>query len=552
MWRILVTEPIAEEGLDALRREATVDIKINPTAEELIRAIAPYDALLVRSKTRVAADLIAAGTRLAVIGRVGTGVDNVDLEAATRRGIVVVNAPYGNTVSVAEHTLAMMLALARHIPRADSSLRAGRWEKASLEGVQLRGKVLGIVGLGRVGGAVARRALGLEMEVMCNDPLVTPERAAQLGVQWVPFDELLRTADIISLHLPDTHRTRAIIGARQLAMMKPSAYLINCARGSLVDADELYEALQSGHLAGAALDVFSQEPPPDSPLLHSDRIILTPHLAGSTAEAQRDTAIEVAHGVLDALAGRMPKYPVNAPALPPEELQQLGPCLDLARRLGAFYAQMAGNHIQALEVACTGEQVGRRLDLLVSEVLVGLLAGAAEEPINWINAHWVARERGIAFAGRLEPESSATGWASWIELRVTGVGEAEWSTRTGAARLPTGSRAEDEACPVYSHRVAGAVLRGEPHIVRVDDYWLDFVARGLLLVSEHIEQPGILGRMGTVLGNAGVNIHFVQVGRRERGGPGLLVMGLDDQLTPEVLQQVLAVPSIRSARMVSL
>jgi D-3-phosphoglycerate dehydrogenase len=547
MWRILVTELVAEEGLDVLRGEATVDINIGPTTEHLSRVIGSYDGLLVRSKTRVTADLIAAGARLGVIGRVGTGVDNVDLDAATRRGIVVVNAPYGNTVSVAEHTLAMLLALARHIPRADASVRGGRWEKQAFEGVQLRGKVLGIVGLGRVGAAVARRALGLEMRVICHDPLVTPERAAQMGVQWAPFEELLCSADIISLHLPDSHRMRALIGELELALVKSSAYLINCARGSLVDGDALYRALQSGRLAGAALDVFPQEPPPDSPLLHCDRVILTPHLAGSTAEAQRDTAVEVAQQVLDVLAGRMPKYPVNAPALPPEELQQLGPYLDLARRLGAFYAQVAGNHIQALEVACTGEQVGQRLDLLVSEVLVGLLAGAAEEPINWINAQWVARERGIAFAGRLEPESSAGGWANWIELRVGSP-----ASPGPAVGLRTTSTAGSDRCNVYSHRVAGAVLRGEPHIVRVDDYWLDFVARGLLLVSEHIEQPGILGRMGTVLGNAGVNIHFVQVGRRERGGPGLLVLGLDDQLTPEVLNQVLSLPSIRSARMVKL
>jgi D-3-phosphoglycerate dehydrogenase len=547
MWRILVTDPVAEEGLGILRRKAAVDIKTELTAEQLRQVIGSYDGLLVRSRTRVASPVIAAGTRLRVIGRVGTGVDNVDLDAATRRGIVVVNAPYGNTVSVAEHTLAMMLALARHIPHADASVRAGRWEKQTLEGVQLRGKVLGIIGLGRVGSAVARRAQGLEMRVVCYDPLVTPERAAQMGAQWVPFAELLRSADIVSLHVPDSHQARALIGEHELALMKPSAYLVNCARGSLVDADALCQALHSGRLAGAAIDVFAQEPPAGNPLVHCDQCILTPHLAGSTAEAQRDTAVEVAQQILDVLAGQMPKYPVNAPALPPEEVQQLGPCLDLARRLGRFYAQAAENHVRALEVACTGEQAGQHLDLLVSEVLVGLLAGAAEEPVNWVNAQCVARERGIAFAGRLEPESSAGGWSDWMELRV-----GTPASLRGAAGLRTARITRSEECHVYARRLAGAVLRGEPHIVRVDDYWLDFVARGLLLVSEHIEQPGILGRMGTVLGNAGVNIHFVQVGRLERGGPGLLVLGLDDQPTPEVLQEVLSLPSIRSARMVEL
>lgn len=526
MWRILVTEPIAEEGLDVLRGRAAVDINTELTAEQLTRVIGSYDGLLVRSKTRVTAELVAAGARLRVIGRVGTGVDNVDLDAATRRGIVVVNAPYGNTISVAEHTLALLLALARHIPQASASMHSGRWEKTALEGTQIRGKVLGLVGLGRVGAAVARRALGLEMKVIAHDAFVAPERAAQLGVSWVTLDELLRSADFISLHLPDTDQTRGLIGVRELELTKPSAYLINCARGSLVDERALLEALDSGRLAGAGLDVFSQEPLPECALLHHERVVLTPHLAGSTAEAQRDSAVEVAQQVLDVLRGNVPKYPINAPALPPEELEQVGPYLDLAQRLGKFHAQWSGNHVQSVEVACTGDLAGQRLDLVVSSVLVGLLAGSAEEGINWINAGLIAQERGIAFAGRVEPGTTMAGWSNWIELRVIVNGQ--------------------------PRSVAGAVLRNEPHIVHVNGYWLDFVAQGSLLVSEHIEQAGILGRMGTVLGNAGVNIHFVQVGRQERGGPGLLVLGLDDPLTPDVLNQVLALPSIRSARMVRL
>ena len=524
MFRILVTEPLAEEGMQLLCQQAEVDVKPSLAPTALAAVIAPYEGLVVRSKTLVTEEVIAAAPRLVVIGRAGTGVDNIDLEAATRRGIVVVNAPYGNTVSVAEHTLAMLLALVRHIPRADSALHQGHWDKPSYEGVQVRGKVLGLVGLGRIGTAVARRALGLEMKVVGYDPFVTPERAAQMGVQWVSWEELLRNADFVSLHLPESEQTHSLISSRELAMIKPSAYLINCARGSLVDEQALLQALQEGRLAGAALDVFAQEPPLDSPLLHCDNVILTPHVAGSTAEAQRDTAVEVAQQVLEVLAGHIPRYPVNAPSLSPDELEQLGPYLDLAQRLGSFYAQLAGDHLQAVEVSCTGDIASQRVDLILSAVLVGLLAGTSEEAVNWINAQVVARERGIAFAGRHEPLRGTAGWANLIELRLS--------------------------VDSQQRMVAGAVLRGEPHIVHIDGYWLDFVARGLLLISEHIEQPGILGRMGTVLGDAGINIHFVQVGRRERGGPGILVLGLDDPLTPEAQEHVLSLPSIRSARMV--
>jgi D-3-phosphoglycerate dehydrogenase len=526
MYRILVTEPLAEEGLQLLRRQAQVDVRLGLSAQELAVVIGAYDGLVVRSSTQVTEEVIAAAARLRVIGRAGTGVDNIDLPAATRKGIVVVNAPYGNTVAVAEHTLAMLLALVRRIPFADAALRQGHWDKGCYQGVQVRGKVLGLIGLGRVGTAVARRALGLEMKVIAYDPFVTPERAAQLGVQWVPFDDLLRSADFVSLHLPGHEQNRGLIGARELALMKPTAYLINCARGNLVDEEALCQALEEGRLAGAALDVFAQEPLLNNRLLRSDRVILTPHVAGSTVEAQRDTAVEVAEQVLEVLAGRMPRYPVNAPALAGEELERLQPYLDLAQRLGSFYAQWQADHLQSLEVACGSEVARQRMDLLVSAALVGLLARSSEEAVNWVNAPLVAQERGIAFAGQYEPLGSAGGWSDWVELRLCSAGQ--------------------------RHTITGAVLRGEPHIVQIDGYWLDFVARGLLLVSEHIEQPGILGRMGTVLGNAGINIHFVQVGRRERGGPGVLVLGLDDPLPPEVLAQVMALPSIRSAWMVRL
>ncbi|MBM4429207.1 MAG: phosphoglycerate dehydrogenase [Chloroflexi bacterium] len=526
MFRILVTEPLAAEGLDVLRQKSTVDLRTDLDRASLLQTIREYEGLIVRSKTPVTEEVIAAAPRLMVIGRAGTGVDNIDLEAATRRGIVVVNAPYGNTVSVAEHTIGMMLALARRIPYADCALRQGRWEKIRCEGVQLRGKVLGLVGLGRIGTAVARRALAMEMQIVGYDPFVTPERAAQAGVRWVTMEELLQVSDFVSLHLPENQQTRRMVGERELALMKPTSVLINCARGGLVDEQALANALQTGRLAGAALDVFENEPPTGSPLLCCDSVVLTPHLAGSTAEAQRDAAVDVARQVLDVLAGRMPEYPVNAPSLSPEELKKLGPYLDLAQRLGSFYAQLAGNHLHRVEVACSGDVARQRMDMVLAAVLVGLLSATAEEPVNWINSQLLAQERGIAFGVRHEPLRNTAGWGNLIEVHLC----------------------QDSR----EHVLAGTILNGEPHIVQIDGYWLDFVARGLVLVSEHIEQPGILGRMGTVLGANGININFVQVGRKERGGPGRMVLGLDDPLTPEVLAQVMSLPSIRSAKMVQL
>ena len=526
MSRVLVTEPLADEGMALLRAQAEVDVLPATSSSQLAGVIGPYHALVVRSKTQVTGEALAAARSLAVVGRAGTGVDNIDLDAATRRGVVVVNAPYGNTISVAELTLGLLLALVRHIPFADAAMRQGRWEKQSCEGVQVRGKVLGLIGLGRVGLAVARRALGLEMKVVAYDAFVTPERAALAGVQWLPLEDLLSTADVVSLHLPDTPQTRGFIGGTELARMKPSAYLINCARGSLVDELALTSALRSGRLAGAALDVFAAEPPPDSPLLHLDSVVLSPHLAGSTAEAQRDTAVEVAQQVLDVLQGRVPRYPVNAPALSADELEAVGPYLDLAQRLGRFYAQYKGDHLCALEVACSGDVVLQRMDLMVGAVLVGLLSGTSEEVVNWVNAPAVARERGIAFAARTDPVQSTAGWSNLVEVKF-------------------GTSTEQRI-------VAGAILRGEPHIVRVDGFWVDFPARGHLLVTEHVEQPGIIGRMGNILGSAAVNISFIQVGANQRGGPGVMVLGLDDVPAPAVMAQVLKLPSIRSAKMVKL
>jgi D-3-phosphoglycerate dehydrogenase len=528
--RVLVTEALAPSGLEILQRCADVTLRPNPTREELLSLVGDYEALVVRSATKVTADVLCAGTRLQVVGRAGTGVDNIDLEAATRRGIIVVNAPGGNTIAVAEHTLALMLCMARHICRADSGMHAGRWEKKDLMGSELRGKVLGLVGLGRVGTAVASRAKAFEMRVLAYDPFVSLERATQMDVQMVPLDELLAQADYISLHAPATERTRGMIGARELALMKPTARLINCARGDLIVEADLVAALRAGRLAEAALDVYPDEPKVNPGLRECPGLLLTPHLGASTEEAQTEASLEVAEQVADVLCGRPPRYPVNVAALSLEEVTFLQPYLDLAQRMGRLYAQLAENNLAHLQITFAGEVTEHDTATLSAAVLAGLFSAASEEPVNLVNAPILAREHGLTV--QEARTSEAQDWPGLITLRTRTTQAASMQTR--------------------EHVIAGTVLRGKPHVVRIEDYWLDFVPEGLLLVSEHTEQPGVLGRMGTLLGAAGINISFVQVGRRERGGAGVMVLGVDDVLSDAVMQQVRAMPSVRSARLVRL
>ena len=520
--RVLVADPLAVEGIELLQQHASVALRVDLSHQQLREAIAEYDALIVRSRTHVGAALIDAGRRLRVIGRAGTGVDNIDLEHATRHGIVVVNAPNGNTVAVAEHTMAMMLALARHIPRADASLRAGRWDKNQLLGTELRGKQLGIIGLGRVGTALARRAHALEMDVVACDPFVTVDHATRLNVQLLPLESLLRHSDIVSIHAPVTESTRGLIGAPELGVMKPTALLINCARGGIVDESALLVALEAGAIAGAALDVFEREPPLDNPLLACDRVIVTPHLGSATAEAQRSAAVDVARQVVDVLLGQTPRYPVNAPALSPEESVQIGPFMDLGQRMGRFYAQITVGNLTGLEIEYRGEVAQLNTELIQASVLAGLLSNAAEAPVNFINARVVARERGLTVSERRTPVTENL--TSLLALRAF--------TTEGERSL------------------TGTVMRARSRLVAIDGFWLDFVLEGLLLVTEHVEQPGIIGRMGTVLGQGGVNISFVQVGRRGRGGQGVMVIGVDDMISPELMKCVMALPSVRWARIV--
>lgn len=517
--RVLVTEPLAQEGLDLIRRACSVDVVLYPEPETLAELIGGYEGLIVRSRTNVTAELLKHAAALRVIGRPGTGVDNVDLEAVTRYGIVVVNAPTATTVAVAEHTLALMLAMARNVCQANASMHQQRWEKGGLVGAELFRKTLGIIGLGRIGAAVAQRARAFEMRIIAYDPFVSESRAAALGVELVVLDRLLTESDYVTLHTPLNDRTRGMLGARELALMRPGSRLINCARGGLVDEEALATALRGGRLAGAALDVFSTEPDIPASLAGCPNLLLSPHLGASTEEAQSLAAITVAEQVVDVLEGRAPRHPVNVPVLDLGEAKDLVPYLDLAQRLGRFSAQSTRDGVMRVEVICAGEPGRLPMESVSAAALAGLLAEVSEVSVNTVNAHLLAEERGLRLS--CTQTDDAQGFPGLVTL-VVHTGTGEW-------------------------RVSGAIMRGQPRIVRLGGFWFDFVAQGRLLITEHIERPGVIGQMGTLLGEMGVSISFVQVGRQERGGYGLMVLGLDDDPPSEMLERVEQLPSVRAA-----
>ncbi|HHX45638.1 MAG TPA: phosphoglycerate dehydrogenase [Chloroflexi bacterium] len=522
--RVLITEPLSEPGLQVLREAADVDVRTGLSPEELMSAIGAYDALVVRSATQVTASLLEAGCRLRVVGRAGTGVDNIDVDAATRRGIVVVNAPAGNSNAVAEHTIALMLALARRIYPAVSSFKAGRWEKRTLQGFEIKDKTLGLVGLGRIGMLVASKSRGLEMRVIAHDPYVSPERAASSGVELASLEEVLSAADFVSVHTPLSPATRGMIGARELALLKPTAYLLNCARGGIVDEEALREALERGVLAGAALDVFEQEPATDNPLIGLPNVIATPHLGASTAEAQEHVALDVARSVVDVLAGRIPEGPVNLPYVPPKAVEFLQPYIDLATRLGSFFVQWRGGLLGRLELVYEGEICEYDTRVLTSAFLAGLLAPVSAGPVNLVNASQYADERGLVVSeARL---GRGTRYGSLITARFAGTSE-----------------------PMD---ISGALIQGEPHLVGLDGQRLDCVVQGCMLVDLHHDRPGIVGRMGQILGQADINIGFVQMSRVTRGGASIMILGLDECVPADLMPRFLEVPNVQRVRMVTL
>jgi len=500
MPRILVADPIAQEGVDLLGSRAEVDSKHGLTAPELMEILGGYDALVVRSETKVTAEVIGAGKKLQVIARAGIGVDNIDLEAATSAGIPVVNAPTGNTVAAAEHTLALMLALARNIPEAHRSVKGGEWRRSAFMGIEVRNKTLGIAGLGRVGTEVARRAQSFGMRLVGYDPFISPDHANRLGVELLTLDEMLAQSDFVTLHTPLTDGTQQMIGARQLALIKPGARLINVARGELIDEAALLEALDGDRLAGVALDVFAQEPPGDNPLLSHSKVVATPHLGASTQEAQREVAIEAAEQVLAVLAGEPARNTVNAPFLPPEVHAVLAPYIQVGLIVGKLLTHLAEGQFVGVTIRYEGEIAQHNTAMLKSAVLAGLLGPVTGDQVNLINAPFLAQQRGLS----LTEQSNES-------------------------------------------------MRDEAHVVKVNDYWLDITPSSpYLLFVDNQDQPGLIGAVGTLAGRHNINISSMDVGRLNPRGMAMMVIGLDDPVPPAVLEEIKALPQIINARLVSL
>ena len=514
--RILVVEPIAPEGLELLRRHHEVDERLNLPREEVIAILPEYDALVVRSQVKVDADMIAAGTRLIVVGRAGVGVDNVDLEAATRAGIVVVNAPTGNTIAAAELTLALLFGLARRTAAADASMRRGEWKRSQFNGMEVRGKTLGIVGLGKIGQAIAVRARALQMSVIGSDPFVTPEQAATLGVELVSFEELVSRADAITVHVPKNRSTTGLINAAVIERMKPGVLLLNVARGGVIDEADLAAALRSGKVGGAGIDVYNTEPPTGSPLLEAPNTLLTPHLGASTAEAQVAVAEEIAEQILDVLEGRSARYAVNAPLLTPETARAIAPYLPLAETLGRFVAQLARVAPRTLTLEIAGEPAAFDASSLVAAVLRGLLETATTDRVNLVNAAMVARARGITIVEHKTPDAGT--FASLLTL-----------TAATEGRTVT---------------VAGTVRGGQPRLVRLDQHAMDLAPADSMLITHHRDRPGTVGRVGVLLGQNDVNISSMTLARSAPRADAFMVLALDDDPPAAVVDAIRADDSV--------
>jgi D-3-phosphoglycerate dehydrogenase / 2-oxoglutarate reductase len=511
--KVLVADKLSDVGVAALRAEHDVDVKTGLSKEELVETIADYDGVIVRSATTIDADVIAAGDRLRVIGRAGIGLDNVDVEAATRAGITVCNAPQSNIVSAAEHTVAMMMALARNIPQADHALRQGRWERSRWSGVELHGKTLAVLGLGRIGVLVAQRANAFGMRLKAYDPYVAADRAARMGVELVEdLDQLLRDADVVTVHLPKNEETLGLIGARRLGLMKPDALIINVARGGIVDEAALAEALHNGVIGGAALDVFSSEPVTDSPLFGLDNVVVTPHLGASTQEAQDKAGVQIAEAVNLALAGEFIPSAVNVQGGAIDEVVR--PFLELTETLGRLFNALAGGGFGSeITVEYVGELVEGDTRILGLSALKGLLAEVVHEPVTFVNAPLLAEDRGLHLREVSEPRSE-----DFVSLvRILG------TDHVGA--------------PI---RVAGTVIQpsGRSRIVEVWNVPVDLEPNRYMAFLRYEDRPGIIGTVGTILGDDDVNIANMQVGRRAAGGEAVMVLSLDQPIERGTLDRI--------------
>ena len=522
--KVLVSDSLSDKGIEILKKEVDVDIKTGMSPDELKNCIGEYDALVVRSQTQVTADVIEAAANLKIIGRAGVGVDNIDVEAATQHGIIVINAPEGNMISAAEHTIAMMMSLSRNIPQANQSLKSGKWDRKTFTGVEVRGKTLGVIGLGRIGAEVAVRAQGMKMNILAYDPFISEERAGELGVTLTTVDDIVLNSDYITVHTPLTKDTKNLIDKEQFEKAKTGLRIINCARGGIINEEALAEAVASGKVAGAAIDVFVNEPPLESPLIEQDNIIVTPHLGASTQEAQVNVAVDVAEQIINLSKGLPVQNAINMPYVKQEVMKVLQPYLPLAEKIGRLAAQLMENKYERIELSYSGEIAERDTGPVTVAALKGVLEFAMGSSVNYINAPVIAKERKIKV---IESKSKTSeSYANLVMLRLFNNGDVK--------------------------TVAGTMVGTNPRIVQINEYSIDVLPSGHMLVALHEDHPNIIGPCCIVLGKHDINIAGMQVGRIKAGGTAIMVLNVDSEVNENILDEIRGVKGIIDTKMVYL
>jgi D-3-phosphoglycerate dehydrogenase len=526
-FKVLISDSLSKEAVQILEKEKDfkVDVNTKMTPEELKKAIKDYDALLVRSATKVTKDVIAAADKLKIIGRAGVGLDNVDVEAASKKGIIVVNTPAGNTISTAEHTFSMLLALSRSIPQADFSMKKGEWERKKFMGVEIYGKTLGIVGLGRIGTEVAKRALSFGMKVLAYDPFLSADKAKDLGIELVDLNTIYKNTDYITVHTPLTDETKHMISDKEFALMKKNVRLINCARGGIIDEEALVKAIESGKVAGAAFDVYEEEPPKNSKLSKLDKVVLTPHLGASTEEAQMSVAIEVANTVRDMLLGRGVKNAVNVPSVDPEIYKVLEPYLKLAENIGSMQTQLVDGHIKKVKIGYVGDLLKYDLSPFTATIMKGMLTPILQDTVNFVNSLVIAKERGITVIESKTAEIRDFASLIWVEV---------------------------ETDKVVSSICGTLFTKVDPRIVKINDFYVDFVPEGNMLIVFNKDVPGIIGHIGTIFGKGKINVASVSFGREEKGGRAVSVWNVDSDVPKKVLDEIKSSKNVYELKLVKL
>jgi len=523
--KILISDSLAEEGVSILKKQKNfkVDIKTKLTPEELKKIIGDYNVLIVRSQTKVTKDIIKSAKKLKYIGRAGVGLDNVDVEEASKHGIIVMNAPGGNTISTAEHAFSLIMSLARNIPQANASLKRGEWARKKFLGVELYGKTLGIIGLGRIGGEVAKRALSFAMKVVAYDPFLIPERAKSLGIESVDLNTLFKKSDYITVHAPLKEDTRYIIGEKSFKKMKKGVRIINCARGGIVDENALARAIEEGSIAGAALDVYEKEPPGQTKLITMDKVIATPHLGASTEEAQINVAIDIANSIKDAVMKKGIRNAVNVPSIEPELYAIIEPYLILAEKMGSMHAQLIEGYVNKVKIKYVGDIIKYNLNHMTRSIVKGLLEPVLEENVNYVNALVIAGERGIKITE--EKTKEIEDFANLISIEV-----------------------ESDK---MKNLIAGTLFtKIDPRIVKINKFYIDAVPEGHMLVIYNQDKAGIVGQIGTILGESGINIAGMNFGRAKAGGEAITVLNVDSEVPQNVLSKIKKARYIKEVKQV--